>query len=174
MKQKPYVLAFAMALMFLVSPVKAQTETEWIALGTRIHGGFGPFIPMGIRIGIDAKERLKGDPRGLSVLYFKGERSPCPCIVDGIMIATQASPGQATLMVSPDLAPPSLLGVAIIHNRKTCEGFRYTICDEWMPKVVEWLRTLDPPGRYKAVMKADGLFKVEPAPTMPVTPSSFR
>ena len=28
-----------------------QTPDEWIALGRRVHGGFGTFIPVGIRIG---------------------------------------------------------------------------------------------------------------------------
>lgn len=174
MKRKPYALALVVALSLQALPATAESEAEWISLGTRIHGGFGPFIPMGIRIGLDAKEKLKSDPRGLSVLFYKGERAPCPCIADGIMLATQASPGQATLLISPDLAPRGALSVAIIRNRKTGEGLQYTVGDEWMPKVVEWLRTLDPAGRYQAVMKADGLFKVEPAPTIPVTPTSIR
>jgi len=86
--------------------VHVETESEWIALGTRIHGGFGPLIPIGIRIGLDA----------------------------------------------------------IIRNRKTGEGLRYAVSEQWMPKVGEWIRTLDPPGRFQAVMKADELFLVMPAP----------
>jgi len=37
----------------LIGPFAAHAETkeEWIALGARIHGAFGPFIPVGIRIG---------------------------------------------------------------------------------------------------------------------------
>ena len=31
----------------------AETKDEWITLGTRIHGAFGPFIPVGIRIGLE-------------------------------------------------------------------------------------------------------------------------
>lgn len=174
MKRKPYAPAVIVALALLASPASAETEAEWIALGSRIHGGFGPFIPMGIRIGLDAKEKLKSDPRGLTVLFYSGEKSPCPCIADGIMIATQASPGQGTLQIAPEKAPPGMLAVAIIRNRKTGEGLRYTIGDQWMPKVVEWLRTLDPAGRYQAVMKAEKLFDVSPAPTAPVTPASAK
>ena len=37
---------------------KAETPEEWIALGARIHGAFGSFIPLGIKIGLDA---VKGD-----------------------------------------------------------------------------------------------------------------
>lgn len=158
------IMAFAIVLTTAQLKAQAQTQDEWIALGTRIHGGFGPFIPMGIRIGLDAKEKLKSDPRGLTLLFYTGEKSPCPCIADGIMIATQVSPGQGTLQIAPEKAPAGLLAVAIIRNRKTGEGLRYTISDEWMPKVGEWIRTLDPAGRYQAVMKAENLFQVTPAP----------
>jgi hypothetical protein len=33
-----------------------------------------------------------------------------------------------------------------------------------MQKVAEWIRTLDPMGRYQAVMAADGLFEASPVP----------
>jgi formylmethanofuran dehydrogenase subunit E len=119
---------------------------------------------MGIRIGLDAKDKLKADPRGLSVLYYTGAKSPCPCIADGIMIAIQASPGQGTVQIAPEKAPAGLLAVAIIRDRKTGHGLKYTVSDEWLPKVQEWIRMLDPPGRYQAAMKAEGLFQVTPAP----------
>jgi hypothetical protein len=35
------------------------------------------FIPAGIRIGLDAKERLKAEPRKLSILYYQGDKAPC-------------------------------------------------------------------------------------------------
>jgi hypothetical protein len=37
---------------------RAETPQEWIELGARVHGGFGAFIPLGIRIGLDALARL--------------------------------------------------------------------------------------------------------------------
>jgi formylmethanofuran dehydrogenase subunit E len=173
MKRKPYQLALAIVLTMLAVPGHTETQDEWIALGTRIHGGFGPFIPMGIRIGLDAKEKLKPDARGLSILFYSGEKSPCPCIADGIMIATQASPGQGTLQIAAEKAPSGQLAVAIIRNRKTGEGLRYAVGEQWMPKVVEWLKNLDPAGRYRAVMSADGLFDVSPAPPQ-LTPASAK
>jgi formylmethanofuran dehydrogenase subunit E len=78
-------------------------------------------------LGLDARERLKVDLRELTVVYLTGEKAPCPCIADGIMIATQASPGQGTLQVALEKAPAGLLAVAVLRNRKTGEGVRYTI-----------------------------------------------
>jgi formylmethanofuran dehydrogenase subunit E len=156
------IYPIVLTLLVLVSiPAQAETKDEWIALGARIHGAFGPFIPVGIRIGLDAKEKLKADPRGLTVTYYNGSKPPCPCIADGVMIATQASPGQGTLQISPDKAPDGTIAVIVIRNRKTGEGLRYTIADEWLPKILGWIKS-DPSARYDSAMSAEGLFQVEP------------
>ena len=52
---------------------RAETPEEWIKLGTRVHGGFGSFIPVGIRIGEDAMQRLNAQPRELTVVFQQGE-----------------------------------------------------------------------------------------------------
>lgn len=146
------------------STLRAETRDEWIKLGTRIHGGFGAFIPAGIRIGLDALARVKAEPRTVSVTFYTGEKSPCPCIADGVMLATQASPGQGTLQVAVEKAPAGLLAVVIVRDRKGGAGLRYTIADEWMAKIIEWNKNLDPAGRYEAAMAAPGLFEVAPIP----------
>lgn len=99
-----FLLAAALLIMPSIypSPAFSETREQWIELGARIHGAFGAFIPVGIRIGLDAREKLKADPRGLSVTFYNGEKPPCPCVADGVMIATQASPGQGTLQISPE------------------------------------------------------------------------
>ena|ERR1700716_1014669 len=68
-----------------------------LTLGARVHGGFGSFIPLGIKIGLDAVNRLNAKPRELSVLYYDSDASPCASFADGIAIATYASVGQRTL-----------------------------------------------------------------------------
>jgi hypothetical protein len=57
-----------------------------------------------------------------------------------------------------------VLASIIVRERKGNAAVRYTVKDEWLPKIVEWIRTLDPMGRYQAVMAADGLFEVSPVP----------
>jgi formylmethanofuran dehydrogenase subunit E len=155
--------ALCSAVILLSLPAQAETPAQWIELGARVHGAFGAFIPIGIRIGLDAKERIKTGPRGLAVTYYTGEKAPCPCIADGVMLATDASPGQGTLVIGAEKAPAGILAVVIVRNRRTGEGFRYTVADSWLPKVIEWNKTLDPGGRFDAAMKAEGLFEVAPA-----------
>ena len=137
---------------------QAQTREEWIALGERVHGGFGAFIPLGIRIGQDALRRLDAAPREVTVLYFDGEKTPCPCIADGIMLAVRASPGQGTLRVAPEKARAGLLGAVVLAHRKSGRSVRYEIPAEVMARVAEWNKALGPAERYDAVMGAAGLF----------------
>jgi formylmethanofuran dehydrogenase subunit E len=146
----------------LASTGRAETPEQWIELGARVHGGFGAFIPAGIRIGLDALERLKAERRGVTVTFYSGERSPCPCIADGVMLATQASPGQGTLQVAAEKAPARLLAVVVIRDRKTGAGLRYTVADAWMPKIADWNRTLDPGARYQAASVGCGSVRSRP------------
>jgi formylmethanofuran dehydrogenase subunit E len=149
----------ALALL-LPTAGHSQTKEEWITLGTRVHGAFGPFIPVGIRIGLDAAGKLKAEPRGLTVTYYNGTKPPCPCIADGVMIATRTSPGQGTLQISPEKAPDGVMAVIVIKDRKTGDALKYTITDEWLPKILGWIKS-DPSARYDSAMTAESLFQVE-------------
>jgi formylmethanofuran dehydrogenase subunit E len=153
-------LAALLSCALLSTAARSETREQWIELGARVHGAFGAFIPVGIRIGLDAKERLKAEPRGLAVVYTNGEKPPCPCIADGVMLATGASPGQGTLQIAPDKAPPGTMAIIVIRNRKTGEGLKYTIADAWLPKILAWNKS-DPAGRYDAAMSAQDLFTSE-------------
>jgi formylmethanofuran dehydrogenase subunit E len=155
------LLAIALAL-----PVTASAETpeEWIVLGSRVHGGFGSFIPLGIKIGLDAVQRLNAKPRTLAVLYYDSDSSPCACFADGIAIATFASVGQRTLTIAPEKAPAGDAAVIIIRPRQGGSGFKYTIPMTALGKLGAMNKDLDARRRYDAVMAADGLFEIQPAP----------
>src|SRR5262245_29892956 len=86
---KACVLVLAVATC--ASRSNAEIPDEWIALGARIHGAFGAFIPVGIKIGLDAIKRLNANPREVTVLYYDSDSSPCACFADGVAIATYAS-----------------------------------------------------------------------------------
>jgi formylmethanofuran dehydrogenase subunit E len=163
-KIKLHLLTVVFVACCVASGAHAETPEEWVKLGARVHGAFGSFIPVGIRIGLDALKRLNAEPRGVTVIYFSGPKAPCPCPADGIAIATMASAGQGTLHVSPDKAPESALGVAEIRSKATGAGVRYTIAASWIPKLIAMNKDYDPLGRYNAVMNAADLFEVEPLP----------
>ena len=60
------ILVLVAALSAPIS-LHAETPDEWIALGARVHGGFGSFIPVGIRIGLNALASLNATPREVTV-----------------------------------------------------------------------------------------------------------
>ena len=153
-----------MTLVLASSPqARAETADEWITLLTRVHGGFGSFLPVGIRIGEDAMKRLDAKPRELSVLYYAGAGVPCPCPADGVMLAVGASPGQGTLQVAAEKSPPGTFAVVVIRPRKGGDGLKYTVPIAFLPKLGQINGTIqDPLGRYNAVMALPDLFTVEP------------
>ena len=152
---------FAAMLLALMASAKAETPDEWVALGARVHGAFGSFIPLGIKIGLDAVERLHAKPRELSVLYYDSDTSPCACFADGIAIATYSSVGQRTLIIAREKAPAGDAAVIVIRPRQGGSGFKYTIPMAALAKLGPMNKELDPRGRYDAVMATDGLFEVE-------------
>jgi formylmethanofuran dehydrogenase subunit E len=162
MKVKIVLLAIAL----IACPLAANAETldEWVTLGTRVHGGFGSFIPLGIKIGLDAAQRLNAKPRNLAVVYYDSDASPCACFADGIALATYASVGQRTLTIAPERAPAGDAAVIVIRPRQGGPGFKYTIPMAALAKLGSMNKDLDPRGRYDAVMATDGLFQVESAP----------
>ena len=103
------LVAFAVLAGLAPAPGRAQSADDWIKLGERVHGGFGAFIPVGIRIGRDALQRLKAQPREVAVTYYDSDKAPCACVADGIMIATTASPGQRTLTIAADMLVPLIV-----------------------------------------------------------------
>jgi formylmethanofuran dehydrogenase subunit E len=157
-------IAALVAALLCTASARAETPEEWIALGSRVHGAFGSFIPLGIKIGLDADERLHAKPRELSVLYYDSDSSPCACFADGIALATYASVGQRTLTISSEKAPAGDAAVIVIRPRAGGAGFKYTIPMSALAKLGPMNKDLDPRGRYDAVMATDGLFQVEPAP----------
>jgi hypothetical protein len=163
MRASQYVVTLSILIAGVIAaPARAESPDEWIALGTRVHGAFGAFIPLGIRIGLDAVSRLHAKPRELAVVYHDSVRSPCACFADGIAIATYASVGQRTLTMAPEPAPEGAIAVAVIRPRAGGAGFKYTVPVAALARLGAMNKDLDPRGRYDAVMGADGLFQVEP------------
>jgi formylmethanofuran dehydrogenase subunit E len=161
MKRPAFHVLVALALLIPVA-ASAETRDEWISLGTRIHGAFSSFIPVGIRIGLDAMDKLKPVRRGLTITYYNGTKPPCPCVADGLMLATHTSPGQGTFQISPEKAPDGMMAVIVATNKNSGEALRYSISDAWLPKILLWLNG-DPEARYDAAMSAEGLFQVKAA-----------
>lgn len=141
----------------------AQSSEQLIDLGTRVHGGFGTYIALGIRIGTDALTALGAQPREVDVTLYSGPKAPCPCLIDGVMIATAASPGQGTLRVAAEHAAENEIGVVVVKHRHDGRSVRYVVPASAGPKLFGWNKEKDPRGRLDAVMQdpAGNLFVPE-------------
>lgn len=163
MLMRALTAASILIVLTMSATARAETPEQWVKLLTRVHGGFGSFLPVGIKIGEDAMKRLDAKPRELSVLFYQGEGTPCPCAADGVMLAVYASPGQGTLQIAPEKSPVETFAVVVIRRRKGGNGFKYIVPKSIMPKLDEINKTIkDPLGRYTAVMALPDLFSVEP------------
>ncbi|MGC8711468.1 MAG: formylmethanofuran dehydrogenase subunit E family protein [Leptodesmis sp.] len=141
----------------------SETPDQWVELGRRVHGGFGSYIALGIRIGLDAMQRLEAAPRNLDITYYNGAIAPCPCVADGIMIATTSTPGQNLLRVAATPSPEGTFGVAEIRDHKTGRMLRYSIPAAAKAQLDAWNQNTTGQQRYDAVMSASEttLFSVE-------------
>ncbi|MBH8577607.1 hypothetical protein I8752_32515 [Nostocaceae cyanobacterium CENA369] len=108
-------------------------------------------------------KRLDAKGRELDVTYFDGANAPCPCVADGIMIATVATPGQNSLRVIPSKSDVSNFGIVVIKNKKTGKSLRYVIPAAARSLLDKWNQDLGDRQRYDAVMNAssDSLFRVD-------------
>ena len=164
MKTRLRLLLSILLLLSGTTAARAETPAEWVTLLTRVHGGFGSFLPVGIRIGEDAMKRLDAKPRELTVTFYQGDGTPCPCAADGVGLAVYASAGQGTLTVAPEKAPLGAFAVVVIHPRKGGDGVKYVVPMAMMPKLGQINATIqDPLKRYEAVMAIPDLFTAEPA-----------
>lgn len=150
---KTATLTIALSASFFIA-ARAETPDEWITLARRVHGGFGSYLPLGIRIGRDASQQLKAKPRELDVTYYDGPNAPCPCVADGLMLATGATPGQGSLRIAPNKSGKGTFGVAVIKNKRTGRTLRYTIPATARASLDWWNKNRDERGRFDEVMKA--------------------
>ncbi len=73
---------------------------ELFALGVRFHGHPGPFLALGIRMGLLAL-KLLGSPgyQGITAEVETGSQPPLSCLVDGIQVSTGCTTGKGNLVV---------------------------------------------------------------------------
>jgi len=161
--QAGHGLATVLLLFLSLQNANAQTPQQWVEWGDRVHGGFGSLIAYGIRIGLDAMERLEADRRELEVVYTDGPQSPCPCVVDGIAIAVSASPGQRTLSVEPDRTAADELGRIRFTHKVSGRKLTYVLPQSALPLMNAINRDETGIGRLEAVMKLEAglLYQVE-------------
>jgi formylmethanofuran dehydrogenase subunit E len=127
---------------------------EAMRAAQRVHGGFGSLVAVGLRIGETALRDLDASPREVDVTFFDGVDTPCACIVDGVMVATSASPGQRTLRVTAESAPPGWFAIVEVRHRTRGALMRYGVPETARARLLGWNRIGSAEARRDAVQSA--------------------
>lgn len=128
---------------------------ETIGVAQRVHGGFGSLVAVGLRIGETALRDLDAAPREVDVTFLDGADTPCACVVDGILVATSASPGQRTLRVAAERAPQGWFAVVVeVRHRTRGTVVRYAIPESARARLLALNRLASARERLDAVLAA--------------------
>jgi formylmethanofuran dehydrogenase subunit E len=119
-------------------PLPGETDEDWVTLGTKPHGGFGSYVALGVYIGLDAREQLGAKPRQLEVSFANAANAPCPCLADGLQLATGATVGRGSLTMASEPAPTGAFGVVTVTDPTSRRTLRYTIPDEAREMLDNW------------------------------------
>jgi len=87
-------------------------------------------------------------------------QGPVRVHADGIMIAATASPGQRTLTIAGEKAPPGAMAVVVIRSRKTGAEVKYTVAAELAAEAPANGTDAGCGRALSRVMTADGLFEI--------------
>jgi formylmethanofuran dehydrogenase subunit E len=72
-----------------------------LARAVDFHGHLGPFLIVGIRMGVIARSMLKAQNHSdLTAVVFVNPNPPASCVVDGVQIASGCTLGRGTIRVS--------------------------------------------------------------------------
>lgn len=115
-----------------MSFIAIQPETEpreLFALGVRFHGHPGPFLALGIRMGLLAL-RLLGSTgfRGIVAEVETGTEPPISCLADGVQVSTGCTAGKGNLVIKP-------LGRAAAVFSANGKRLRIDVRPEWLRRI---------------------------------------
>ncbi len=99
-------------------------------LAVRLHGHKGPFLAIGLRMGLLAL-RLLGSSgfTGIAAEAHTGTEPPISCLVDGIQVATGCTAGKGNLRVLPSGRPEAVFSA----NGQT---LRVALQEEWLKRLL--------------------------------------
>lgn len=102
---------------------------ELFAWGVRFHGHPGPFLALGIRMGLLAL-RLLGSSgyKGIVAEVETGTKPPVSCLADGIQVSTGCTAGKGNLVIRP-------LGRAAATFSANGKKLRIEVRLEWLARI---------------------------------------
>ncbi|KYK35626.1 MAG: formylmethanofuran dehydrogenase subunit E family protein [Theionarchaea archaeon] len=75
---------------------------SFIQQAKAFHGHLGPYLVLGLRMGLLAKNTLNGDPFTLKAEIHTQKTPPWSCILDGIQFSSGCTLGKGNIQVQED------------------------------------------------------------------------
>lgn len=72
-------------------------EEELLNDGKRFHGHLGPYLALGLKAGLLAKERLKATPFKMKAELSLKLEKPVSCFIDGVQVASGCTMGKRNI-----------------------------------------------------------------------------
>jgi formylmethanofuran dehydrogenase subunit E len=79
-----------------------MSESLLLQAAGRFHGHVGPFLALGLRMGLLANETLGRDPMETAARVAVDPRPPRSCLVDGIQFTTGCTMGKGNIELVPE------------------------------------------------------------------------
>ncbi len=79
-----------------------MTENRLLTKAGRFHGHIGPFLAIGLRMGLIANEALGRVPMQTSARVRVRPGPPRSCVIDGIQVASGCTMGKRNIELEPD------------------------------------------------------------------------
>jgi len=86
-----------------------MSESMLLQAAGRFHGHVGPFLAIGLRMGLLANETLGRDPMETTALAAVEPRPPKSCLVDGVQFTTGCTMGKGNIELAPQTDPISVI-----------------------------------------------------------------
>ena len=80
---------------------RRQDALIFLTRAVQFHGHLGPFLILGIRMGVIARSMLKAQNYDdLTAIMFVNPRPPISCTVDGVQVSSGCTLGKGTIRIS--------------------------------------------------------------------------
>ncbi len=140
--------------------MRKNIDEELVKTAVRFHGHLGPFLMIGLRMGLLAKELLNSDGfHGMRAEVDTGTKPPFSCIVDGIQVSTGCTLGRGRISVRDHGKLSATFTAEGVEARISLkEGFLKSNLDRLMTSDVEEMKKI---AREILSARDDVLFDIE-------------
>ncbi len=131
-------------------------DEKTLEMAVTFHGHLGPYLALGLRLGVLALVRLKARKHfGIRVIVHCPPQPPASCLVDGLQVSTGATYGKRNI----ELHPADDIVVHFV-NTDTNDQLTVQVPATARERMAAWLKELGEEEAARRTLTEDGLFEI--------------